>query len=74
MARIKSGPKSLETESGNEGVTDIESCHEAGADKKNSAIAERAYFKAEARGFEPGYEMEDWLTAEFEINQSYTNI
>lgn len=29
-------------------------------------IAERAYYKAEARGFEPGYEEDDWLEAENE--------
>jgi hypothetical protein len=29
--------------------------------------AECAYYKAEARGFEPGYEMEDWLAAETEV-------
>ena len=31
--------------------------------------AECAYYKAEARGFEPGHEMEDWLAAESEVNQ-----
>lgn len=30
-------------------------------------IAELAYYKAESRGFEPGYEMQDWLEAEQEI-------
>lgn len=30
-------------------------------------IAVAAYFKAEARGFEPGRELEDWLAAEREI-------
>jgi hypothetical protein len=30
-------------------------------------IAERAYFKAEQRGFAPGYELEDWLAAEREV-------
>lgn len=30
-------------------------------------IAESAYFKAEKRGFEPGYEMQDWLEAEQEL-------
>jgi Protein of unknown function (DUF2934) len=30
-------------------------------------IAVLAYFKAEARGYEPGYEMQDWLDAENEI-------
>ncbi|MFZ3086835.1 MAG: DUF2934 domain-containing protein [Methylotenera sp.] len=32
-------------------------------------IAELAYYKAEARGFEPGHEMEDWLSAEKETVQ-----
>lgn len=31
-------------------------------------IAELAYFKAEQRGFEPGHEMDDWLSAEQELN------
>jgi hypothetical protein len=30
-------------------------------------IQESAYFKAEARGFSPGYEERDWLEAEEEI-------
>jgi hypothetical protein len=29
--------------------------------------AESAYYKAEARGFEPGHEVDDWLTAEAEV-------
>lgn len=29
-----------------------------------AAIAVRAYFMAEQRGFEPGHELEDWLSAE----------
>lgn len=30
-------------------------------------IQERAFFKAQKRGFEPGHEMEDWLEAEKEL-------
>jgi hypothetical protein len=30
-------------------------------------VAERAYFKAEGRGFAPGHELDDWLAAEREI-------
>ena len=33
----------------------------------NNKIAELAYYKAESRGFEPGYEMNDWLEAEREL-------
>ncbi|HRQ04819.1 MAG TPA: DUF2934 domain-containing protein [Nitrosomonas halophila] len=28
-----------------------------------------AYYKAEARGFAPGHELDDWLAAEKETNQ-----
>ena len=31
-------------------------------------VAVAAYFKAEARGFEPGHELEDWLAAEREVH------
>ena len=36
---------------------------------RESAIAVAAYFKAEARGFEPGRELQDWLEAEREIDR-----
>jgi Protein of unknown function (DUF2934) len=36
-------------------------------DDLHEKIAERAYVKAEARGFECGHEMEDWLEAEQEL-------
>lgn len=31
------------------------------------SIAVTAYYKAEARGFEPGHEIQDWLEAEAEV-------
>lgn len=33
---------------------------------RDARIAEIAYYKAASRGFEPGYELEDWLAAEQE--------
>ncbi|BBA33318.1 hypothetical conserved protein [Methylocaldum marinum] len=36
-------------------------------DTINQKIAEAAYYRAERRGFAPGYEIEDWLEAEKEI-------
>lgn len=36
----------------------------------NTKIAEIAYYKAESRGFAPGYELNDWLEAEQELNLS----
>jgi len=34
---------------------------------RDAKIAEFAYYKAENRGFAPGYELEDWLEAEQEF-------
>ncbi len=31
---------------------------------RDAKIAELAYLKAESRGFEPGYELQDWIEAE----------
>ena len=37
------------------------------AEERRQMIAEAAYFRAERRGFTPGYELTDWLEAEIEI-------
>lgn len=34
-----------------------------------SRIAISAYYKAQARGFQPGHELDDWLAAEAEEKQ-----
>lgn len=36
-------------------------------DDRDARIAEIAYLKAESRGFERGYELQDWLEAEQEL-------
>jgi hypothetical protein len=36
---------------------------------RQEEIQRRAYYRAEQRGFAPGYEMEDWLAAEKEVNE-----
>jgi hypothetical protein len=36
-------------------------------------IAETAYFKAKARGFEPGGEVQDWIEAEAEVRNRLGN-
>lgn len=38
------------------------------APERQQVIAERAYSRAEQRGFAPGRELEDWLAAEEELN------
>ncbi|OGV76592.1 MAG: hypothetical protein A3I83_02430 [Methylotenera sp. RIFCSPLOWO2_02_FULL_45_14] len=48
--------------------SDIESNQESSTEDRCSRIAICAYYKAEARGFEPGHEIEDWLAAETEVD------
>ncbi len=40
----------------------------ADMDERNRRIAEAAYYRAEARGFAAGSELEDWLMAEAEFD------
>jgi len=37
-------------------------------EERERRIREVAYFRAQRRGFEPGFEEEDWLIAEREVN------
>jgi aryl-alcohol dehydrogenase-like predicted oxidoreductase len=37
-------------------------------EERNACIAEAAYFIAMRRGFSPGHELENWLTAENEVD------
>lgn len=41
------------------------------ADSPHDEIAVAAYFRAEKRGFAPGGELEDWLSAEAERNSRH---
>ena len=51
-------------------VMDIDSGYRLEGENDDSSkyyrTAECAYYKAEARGFEPGHEIDDWLAAEDE--------
>jgi hypothetical protein len=40
------------------------------ADEYQAKVAELAYYRAESRQFEPGFELEDWLAAEKEFLDS----
>ena len=42
-------------------------------ESRNLMIAQAAYFRALARGFEAGHAEEDWYAAEAEIEQAYGN-
>jgi hypothetical protein len=41
---------------------------DANPEERHRRIAEAAYYRAERRGFTPGYEEEDWIAAEREID------
>lgn len=38
------------------------------AQDRQRMIADAAYHRAQARGFAPGYELDDWLEAEAEVD------
>jgi hypothetical protein len=38
------------------------------AEERNAYVAEAAYFTAMRRGFSSGHELDDWLTAENEVD------
>jgi len=37
------------------------------AEEREKFVAQAAYFRAEKRGFAPGYELQDWVEAEAEV-------
>jgi hypothetical protein len=39
---------------------------------RRALIAQVAYYRSERRGFEPGYETQDWLDAEAEVDTALT--
>jgi hypothetical protein len=39
---------------------------------RRALIAEVAYYRSERRGFEPGHDLEDWLSAEAEVDTALT--
>jgi hypothetical protein len=47
---------------------------EVSNDDKYRLIAEAAYFRSEKRSFAPGYELEDWLAAEAELETRLPGI
>ena len=42
------------------------------AERRRAMIAEAAYLRAERRNFAPGFEVEDWLSAESEVDTLLT--
>lgn len=51
-------------------LASIENDRPADGEDRQDHVATAAYYKAEARGFMPGLEVDDWLEAEAELNKS----
>lgn len=47
----------------------VEASNGQNGEDRISRIAVSAYYKAQARGFQPGHELDDWLAAEAEEKQ-----
>jgi Protein of unknown function (DUF2934) len=69
MESTQRQPKSTKRVKKELSTVDNESKAELNKEDRNLRIAVAAYYKAEARGFEPGHELGDWLAAEAEENQ-----
>ena len=64
MKQIKSKGMKSTVEPDNQGPVII-----SPEDDRNLMISRAAYYRALARGFEPGHEEEDWYAAEVEITE-----
>jgi hypothetical protein len=42
------------------------------SEDRHASIARAAYFRSQSRGFQPGFELEDWLSAEAEVDRRLT--
>lgn len=60
VAETDPGPSEVDTAA-------LPSTASENSDERHQRIAEAAYARAEQRGFEPGREVEDWLSAESEL-------
>lgn len=66
MERLKATKKNTKKSTP---VSDVESKQESNSMDDITRIALAAYYKAEARGYEPGHELQDWFEAEAELKK-----
>lgn len=66
MESAKLQPKRTKSTKKKLSVISNKSIYELNEKARIARIAVSAYYKAQARGFEPGNELEDWLAAETE--------
>jgi Protein of unknown function (DUF2934) len=69
MEAVKLQPKRTKSVKKKLSVIDNKPKPKLNTKRRNAQVAVAAYYKAQARGFVPGNELEDWLAAEAEENQ-----
>lgn len=67
VAQLEDATKPVRTTTGRDTPSVSDS-----ADERHRLIAEAAYYRALARGFTPGGEVDDWVQAEAEIDHVFT--
>lgn len=67
-AMIAPGRRRLKSALSEQGVINVHLREHIAPERRRVMVAEAAYFFAERRGFEPGYELDDWLAAEGQID------
>ena len=65
-AKTRAGDSRIAQPPSNSGVSRSSACIEPEA--RDALIAEGAYFRSAHRGFEPGHEVDDWLSSESAID------
>jgi hypothetical protein len=55
---------------GSTGTLVRQSAPDVGPETRHEMIARLAYMRAQARGFAPGHELEDWLSAEDDVDHA----
>lgn len=64
----RGAPRGEKAQSGNTAMNSGSERQDFSPDEQRRLIAEAAYYRASARGFAPGGEVDDWLQAEAEVN------
>jgi hypothetical protein len=65
---VEKSPPSRKTTRAKQTATPTPSRVDISENARRGMIAEAAYLRAERRGFSPGFEVEDWLAAEAEVD------
>jgi hypothetical protein len=68
IAGIESDKLSENAAAGNSTMTGVSN------EERHQLISEAAYYRAEQRSFEPGHELEDWLTAETDVERKLSSF